>query len=218
MRVLLQGIVGSHAYGLNHAHSDIDRLAIGQRPTDEYLGIRLPNDESKFTTEVDGDDITVHEVGKFCRLAMVANPTVSELLWLSGYEVLADAGRELVEMREAFLSAKPVRSSYLGYATSQLKGAERGKSEAERQKFGRHLYRLVHQGVSLHRTGRLELVVPDREAAFEHGRVAATGDLDGLRKLLAWAEDEFDKPTPLPVETEYEKVNDWLVNLRRSTL
>lgn len=212
------GVVGSRAYGLDHADSDTDRAGVWLRPTTEFLGLRMPNDDSNFTTDASGDDATMHEVGKFARLVLSANPTVSEMLWLEGYEVLDERMVPLLDMRGRLFGARAVRAAFLGYASSQLAGAERGKSESKREKFGRHLYRLVHEGVGLHREGVLTIRVADREAAFEAGRRSAAGDLDHLRDLLAWAEGEFDKPSALPETPDEEAVNEWLTQLRLSAL
>ena len=71
MRILLQGIVGSTAYGLDHAGSDIDRLGVFAAPTTEFHGLRLPIDKAATIVEHDPDS-TLHEVRKYCLLAMSA--------------------------------------------------------------------------------------------------------------------------------------------------
>lgn len=162
--------------------------------------------------------MTRHEVGKFLSLCLKANPTVTELLWLPGYEVQTAEGVSLVELREACLSAKDVRNAYLGYATAQLKGAQRGKAEASRAKFGRHLYRLVHQGVSLRLTGQLELRVADCEHAFAVGERAATGDLSELEALLAGPNSSSSCPPHCPSSFNRELVENQLVAIRLASI
>src|SRR5262249_53904583 len=85
--VLLRGIVGSTAYGLAGPHSDVDRLAVYAAPTRAFHGLRLPIDRQASIVVHEPDDLTLHEARKFCLLALSANPTVTELLWLSDYEV-----------------------------------------------------------------------------------------------------------------------------------
>lgn len=217
--ILLQGIVGSHAYGLAHENSDIDRLAINRIKSDAFLSMHGVHDRDLTSTShsANGDDITIHEVGKFCRLALQCNPTLLELLWLPEHllEINTDEGAELIALREGFLCANRVRSSYLGYARQQLERAiASGKNPRRREKAARHLYRLVHQGVSLHRTGHLELHVPDRDETFTIGELAATGDITPLRALLTWADEQFAQPTALPHEPHRALIEDYVLRTR----
>src|SRR5215210_72196 len=100
---ILQGVVGSMAYGLAHEGSDTDRLGIFVAPTYEVAG--LDWHPSKETRAGDaGGDHTEHEVGKYLRLALKANPTVTELLWLPDHEVATAQGRTLVAIRDRLLA------------------------------------------------------------------------------------------------------------------
>lgn len=171
--VLLEGVVGSSAYGLATADSDIDLLGVWAVATEELFGLDTPV-ETVTTTTPDG---CWHEAAKFTRLALKVNPTVTELLWLpdGSYTVVTDLGFLLVGMRKAFLSANNVRDAYLGYATSQFKRlAERGDgsfssdTRARSQKHARHMARLVRQGHELFTTGELVVdVSADRDWFFE---------------------------------------------------
>lgn len=113
--ILLSGIVGSTAYGLDGPGSDVDRLGLFVTPTLELLGLRLPL-ESHVTVK---PDATFHEAAKAARLILAGNPTASELLWLPDglYETRTPLGDEMIALRAAFLSGKAVRNAYLGYAT-----------------------------------------------------------------------------------------------------
>src|SRR5688572_13081210 len=102
MNVLLAGTVGSTAYGLSGPGSDVDRLGLFAAPTVAFHGLRGPK-ESIVTTE---PDLTLHEAGKWCRLALNGNPTVMELVWLPDelYDTRTDLGSALIGIKEAFLS------------------------------------------------------------------------------------------------------------------
>ncbi|MDO0929270.1 nucleotidyltransferase domain-containing protein [Streptomyces sp. TG1A-8] len=117
--VLLSGIVGSTAYGLARAGSDVDRLGVFAVPTPELHGLHRPG-ESYVTT---GPDRTLHEAAKWCRLALGGNPTATELVWLPDelYEVRTPLGDELIGIRGSLLCAQRVRDAYLGYATQQFR-------------------------------------------------------------------------------------------------
>lgn len=122
MNILLQGIVGSTAYGLAGPDSDVDRLGMFAAPTEAFHGLRMP-EESHVDTGT-GPDITLHEAGKYARLALGSNPTVMELMWLDSYETRTELGADLIGIRSAFLCAKRVRDAYLGYATQQFRKLE----------------------------------------------------------------------------------------------
>lgn len=222
MNILLQGIVGSTAYGLAGPDSDVDRLGMFAVPTIELCGLRQP-DESHVTTG-DGPDITLHEAGKYARLALGANPTVMELLWLDSYEVRSDLGDELIAIRSAFLCDKKVRDAYLGYATQQFRKLETrgdGSFSADTRKrtakHARHLMRLCHQGFTLYDTGRIEIRLENPQAFLDFGERVAGGDIDAARQLMARYEAKFDECfTPLPAAPDAAAVESWLLAVRRA--
>lgn len=211
MNVLLSGVVGSTAYGLAHAGSDVDRLGIFAVPTVELHGLGRPK-ESVVTTSPDS---TYHEAAKWCRLALGCNPTAMELVWLPDVDVYHPLGWELMEMRSAFLAEVPVRRSFLGYCEQQLRKikARDPDSRLRSAKAARHLVRLTIQGVGLHRTGELVIRLPDPEYVRGLGeRIAAdpaVGD-----KVLADAEAAFDRPGVLPAEPDVAAAEAWLRRVR----
>lgn len=78
MKVLLKGVVGSTAYGLNHEGSYVDYLGVFAAPNREILGLGKVQ-ESVNTKD---PDTTMHEAKKFVQLCLNGNPSVSEVLWL----------------------------------------------------------------------------------------------------------------------------------------
>jgi uncharacterized protein len=217
--VLLEGIVGSTAYGLNHAGSDVDRLGVYAAPATAFHGLDLPIDKAASVVEHEPDR-TLHEVRKFCLLALSCNPTASELLWLPRdlYEIRTPLGAELIEIRGAFLSAQRVREAYLGYATQQLTRLAskeiRSQSDAKIAKHARHLARLAHQGRELYETGFLRVRLENPQWYVDFGlRVAA--DVSAARDLLAASETAFDEAiSPLPAQPDRAAVESWLQRVR----
>ncbi|MCX5211482.1 nucleotidyltransferase domain-containing protein [Kitasatospora sp. NBC_00240] len=214
--VLLSGIVGSTAYGLAHAGSDLDRLGLFAVRTEMLHGLDRPA-ESHVTTE---PDITLHEAAKWCRLALGCNPTASELVWLPDelYEIRTPLGDELIGIRTSFLSAKAVRGSYLGYAQQQFRKlltrdtAVRA-TRARAAKHARHLVRLVEQGVRLHETGEVVLRIDDPERVRDLGeRIADRPTL--AADLLAAAGQRFDRPGVLPSAPDSAPAEAWLRRVR----
>jgi len=216
VNVLLSGIIGSTAYGLAGPGSDVDRLGVFAAPTARLHGLRAPK-ESYVTT---GPDTTLHEAAKWCRLALGANPTAWELVWLPEelYETRTALGDELIAIRSAFASAPRVRDAYLGYATEQFKRLERrGGLDVRKRaaKHARHLARLVHQGRTLYATGRVEVRLADPQWFLDFGERVAGGDLEPARRLLADAAAAFDATTtPLPDEPDTAAVEAWLRRVR----
>jgi hypothetical protein len=225
MKVILSGVVGSTAYGLNHEGSDIDYLGVFAEPTSTVLGLNQPS-ESVVTKD---PDTTMHEAKKFVGLCLNGNPSVSELLWLDSYEHVSDEGSALIALRYKFLSAKRVRDSYLGYATSQfgrLKSRGDGSFSADTRKrttkHARHLVRLVEQGFHLYRSG--ELIVNLRSSAseidpewvFTMGEKIAGNPL-WAEQYMKLAETRFDYTRPaVPERPDVDAVEKWLIQVRRA--
>lgn len=222
--VLLSGIVGSVAYGLDTEDSDVDRLGVFAAPTERLLGLHPP----KPSVVSSKPDATFHEAGKFASLALNVNPTITELMWLPDdlYETRTELGDALIAIRRRFLSRARVRNAYLGYATQQFRRLENrgdGSFSADTRKrtakHARHLYRLHAQGIMLWQTGRLTVRLPHGDAVLcrAFGEDVAAGDLDAGRRVIAWAEHIFDtSQTPLPETPDERTVEDWLQGVRRA--
>lgn len=222
--ILLQGTVGSRAYGLDHPDSDTDRLGVIQYPTESFLGLSTLPETAAFKDDL--GDVVQHELKKWIRLALKCNPTVMELVWLDSYETKTWRGLELVGMRGLFLSKKAVRNSYLGYASNQFErlkkrgdGSFSSTLRNQTEKHARHMYRLLMQGAELHDTGHLTIRVSDPEQCFDFGRKVGDGYLDDAETMLELTEHIFDsKPSPLADEPSFEYINDWLIRTRTEQL
>jgi uncharacterized protein len=222
MHLLLSGIVGSVAYGLAGPGSDTDRIGVFAAPTVAFHGLHPPR-ESVVTTD---PDVTLHEVGKYAKLALSGNPTATELMWLPDdcYETRTEFGERLIAIRSAFLSAPRVRDAYLGYATQQFrKLTTRDLSQVggrrRSAKHARHLARLLHQGRVLYATGVLEIRLADPEWFRAFGERVAGGALDEAEALVAAAQRDFDSiRTPLPERPDEATVEGWLLDVRAAHL
>jgi hypothetical protein len=212
VRVILEGVVGSTAYGLAGPNSDIDRMGIFQERTSNLLGI-YPSDETKVTKDPDS---THHELGKFIRLAMAANPAVLELLYLEDYDELSPVGAELIRIRSAFLSRR-VAQSYGGYAWQQftrLKNRGDSFSSATRQrtsKHQRHMLRLLRQGRELLEHGTLTVRLPNPEEILAFGELPAD---EALARFEREYEDFRTIPCVLPDEPSRPLINAALLKFR----
>lgn len=219
--VILAGVVGSRAYGLAKPASDTDRLGVYVLPTVQFLGVNPPN--AVGLTRVSGKpDVTYHEAMKLCRLLFNSNPTVTELLWLSEYEVATDAGLELVKLRSAFLCASKVRRAYFGYAEDQFERLFRrpdktfaGDLKTRTAKHARHLLRLLHQGYGLYSMGVLQVKLDDPQIYHDFGDAVAA-DPGIAREKLAQYERLFDHAglSPLPEVPDFDVIENWLLQVR----
>lgn len=115
--IILLGLGGSHAYGMEHKDSDLDVRGIALNSKSEIL---LNND---FDQVVDtSTDTTIYSFNKIITLLSSNNPNTVELLGLKPehYLYLSDIGRELLDNRKMFLSKICIRS-FAGYSQSQLR-------------------------------------------------------------------------------------------------
>lgn len=227
-RILLQGVVGSVAYGLNTDSSDIDRLGIYAVPTIDLHGLTDPAD----SIVTHDPDTTLHEARKFCRLALNGNPTVTELMWLEHHDIATDDGRALINIRNAFLAAPRVRNAYLGYALQQFRRLHdrtmrdgpttanfSSDLKSRTAKHARHLFRLCYQGWHLYATGKLIIEVDDPQRFHDFGEKVAAGDLDAARRMLTHYETLFNRTrSPLPDQPDTPAAQAWLLGVRRHTL
>lgn len=215
--IVLEGITGSIAYGMDHAESDEDIKGVFVAPTEMFLGLHKPPE----TIDHVDPDYCYHEVGKFIRLALAGNPTILEMLFLEEYTKLVRTGEALVKHRDKFLSNR-VRNTYGGYAMSQIKrlmdrndGSFKSKLRKRYSKHARHCFRLLQQGQDLMKTGTLVVRVPNRDELF------AIGELEPAA-LSKRFEEEFEKfnatESVLPDEPDIEFVNQMLISIRRSYL
>lgn len=218
MHILLQGVVGSTAYGLAGPDSDVDRLGLFAAPTEAFHGLTTPAD-SHVTTK---PDVALHEARKYAALSLKANPSVSDLMWLPEYDVSTPLGEQLIEIRSAFLSAPAVLGAYLGYARDQLqklrkRGDGRFESDVpERRslKHATHIARLVEQGEALYTTGVLAVRLPDPDKTRAVGLFLLENPDRGLVMLQAAEHRMKHAGSPLPERPDVETVEEWLHAVR----
>jgi hypothetical protein len=223
--LLLEGVVGSNAYGLNTPSSDTDYAGIYVEPTRRLLGLHPPSRERATRKGRASDDATYHELGKAMDLMLACNPSALEMLWLDSYTRTTAFGRELIMLRSCFLSASRVRERYFRYADAQLKrlvnhGRFPGSSDARVEKHARHTMRLLWQGFELYTTGALPVRVPDAAPYFEFGqRVLADPDATIARELIAQYALKFDTArTVLPDEPDEAPIEDFLQRVRKANM
>lgn len=116
--IILLGLGGSHAYGLETENSDLDVRGIALNSKEDILG--LDNGFEQFTN--DETDTVVYSFNKIIKLLSNNNPNVIELLGLKPehYLRLSPVGKELLDNKNMFLSRKSA-FTFGAYASSQLR-------------------------------------------------------------------------------------------------
>lgn len=203
---ILEAVIGSHAYGLATPSSDVDRRGVFVAPTEAFWRLDKP------PTSVEGPspEQLSWEVEHFCRLALKSNPTVLETLVSPLIEVMTPLGEELRALLPAFLSQHAVRA-YTRATEMQLSRAGRNLKHKQLM----HVVRLRLLGLHLVRTGELDIAA-DRSLLKIRNEELPWDD------AVAWAHrlgDELASANgPLPEEPDRDRVEDWLVSVRRRML
>ena len=218
--VILLGLAGSKAYGMDTPESDDDWRGVFVYPTERVLG--LPSLCGPETIDDTAHETVLHEVGKFVRLALAGNPNILEQLYLETYPTLTVEGAWLVGARDAFLS-QCVRVTYGGYAIAQMKKlATRERQglvgfnprvKGRYEKHARHCFRLLRQGTQLLRDGYLDVRVTNPAELFAIGQMP----LAELKPRFEEAKAEMDAvESSLPLEPDYARVNELLLRIREA--
>ncbi|MEN6451736.1 MAG: nucleotidyltransferase domain-containing protein [Thermoguttaceae bacterium] len=213
-RVIFRCVIGSRAYGLDHADSDTDRRGIYVPPARLHWSLygvpeQLENDERQ---EV------YWEVQKFLILALKANPNVLECLFTPLIETATPLAEELLAMRTAFLS-RMVYQTYNGYVMSQFKRMQahiRNHGQVK-WKHVMHLIRLLISGTTVLREGFVPVRVEehrDKLLAIKRGEVT-WDEVDQWRHRLHNEFNEAYRHTSLPERPDYEKANEYLIKVRQ---
>lgn len=216
-RVIYRCVIGSRAYGLDDENSDTDRRGIYLPPAELHWSLygvpeQLENDA---TQEV------YWELQKFITLALKANPNVLECLYSPIVESATPLGRELLTMRDVFLS-KLVFQTFSGYVASQFKKMQTDIRNQGRVKWKHvmHLIRLLLSGTHVLRSGEMMVNVDlhrDRLLLVKRGDMPFT-EADSWRKKLQIEFESAFQTTKLPDRPDYERANAFLVDARRRAI
>ncbi|MEV6713146.1 nucleotidyltransferase domain-containing protein [Lentzea sp. NPDC051208] len=204
--MILEAVIGSHAYGLASAESDVDRRGVFVAPTEAFWRLEKPS------TSVEGPDPEQlsWEVEHFCKLGLKSNPTVLETLVSPLVEISTPMGEELRDLLPAFLSRYAVRA-FTRATEMQLSRAGRNLKPKQLM----HVVRLRLVGLNLLRTGRYDITADRSLLKIRNGEMP-------WDDAVAWAHrlgDEIARAEgPLPEDPDRARVEDWLVSVRRRML
>ncbi len=216
-RVIYRCVIGSQAYGLADAASDVDRRGVYLPPAELHWSLYgVPEQLENDTTQE-----AYWEIQKFLVLALKANPNVLECLYTPLVEKATPLAEELLAMRSAFLS-RLVYQTYNGYVISQFK-----KMQADIRNHGKvkwkhvmHLIRLLLSGVGVLREGFVPVRVDahrDRLLSIRRGDVPWE-EVEAWRLALHREFNAAFEATRLPERPDYERANAFLIRARRLAL
>ncbi|WP_225098410.1 DNA polymerase beta superfamily protein [Streptomyces sp. CoH27] len=209
-------VMGSRAFGLATDASDTDRRGVFLAPTPLFWRFEKPPTH----VEGPGEEQFSWELERFCELALRGNPNILECLHSPLVEHVDDTGRELLSLRDAFLSRK-VYDTFTRYAVGQRRklDADVRRTGAPRWKHAMHLLRLLLTARDLLRTGELRIDVGDRREwllAVKRGEVSWAEIESRMARLAAQAEQALHR-TPLPAEPDHARVAGFLFRVRRDS-
>ena len=118
--IILLGLGGSHAYGLNTPESDLDIRGIALNPKRDVL-LRTDFEQIVATNT----DTVVYSFNKMINLLSKNNPNTLEILGLrpEHYLYLTDIGQEILNNKDMFLSKLCIHT-FVGYANEQMRRLE----------------------------------------------------------------------------------------------
>jgi len=232
--VILRGVVGSNAHGLQvDDQDDRDEMGICVEPFEHFFGLRKRFEQWVHRTQPEGKrsgpgdlDLVVYSLAKWAHLALKGNPTILTLLYLPRNLVTFTtiAGEQLREMRDAFLSQRML-DSYLGYMRQQRGRMENKVKMPNRPelvarygfdtKYAGHVIRLGHQGIELATKGYLTLPMEDPIRSHIIGvRTGKVAESDVLSEA-AHLEHELlrlKEQNDLPPEGDWKAVEDFVLD------
>jgi hypothetical protein len=215
--VVYRCVMGSKAFGLDDDGSDTDRRGCYLPPARLHWSLYGVPDQ----IEDNGNEEVYWELQKFLSLALKANPNILECLWSPLVEYVAPIGRELLAIRDAFLS-RLIYQTYNGYVASQFKKLEADlrNQGAIKPKHAMHLIRLLLSGIAVLESGTLAVRMEahrDRLLAIKRGEMP-WAEVDTWRLELHRRFESAFATSPLPQHPDYRMVNDYLLRARRSAV
>lgn len=214
MITLVNCTAGSRLYGTHHDQSDHDTMGIFIAPKEDRLGLN-PTDQQG------SNDHAMYELTKFVRLACGGNPTILQLLyapkamWLEHDSLWSWVQKEL---RTLCVSQK-CRPAFLGYLqqqrTKMLSGRQQRPDLIAKHgydtKFAAHMIRLGIQGIEVLENNHMNLPMDLMGKTMCKMILAGQETQEHVLEYSYVLEHRIKTlDSPLPVEPEYDKVNDWL--------
>lgn len=149
--VLFECISGSHAYGLNHPASDIDKRGVFIQPKEMFFSMKRLEQVAD-----EKNDEVFYEIEKFVELLIKSNPTALEVLNTPKEHVIQKHPIfDLLNVSD-FIS-KQCLKTFAGFAFSQIKKA-RGLNKKISNPMGKHRKSILEFCYVTHKHGSIPLL------------------------------------------------------------
>lgn len=211
VHVLLSGTVGPSAYGLVGTGRQNRSYGLFAVDTQDLHVVELP----KEARDIDGIDC--FEARYWCERALMCDPDFLEMLWLPVHDQTSELGRDLLDIRQAFLSRRSVAGMYSAAAGVLLDDIRaRAMPWGDNVKSwvsgtAQDMLRLCWQGHQLLLTGELPVRVDDPHRFHAFGQKVADGHLEAAGAVLSQYRDRFAlAKSSLPEEPDRAAVDRWM--------
>ena len=212
---ILKTLVGSQAHSLADKDSDYDYRGVYILPTSKILSL---NYKYKGNDWIEGkEDNTSYEIGHFLKLATKCNPTIMEVFKAPIVESTKE-GRELRKLLPYVWNLDGVFNAWTGYGFNQRKKFLEDR-EKRANKYAVAWIRTLINLVEFLMTGDWTVKIGLSASYSEMLKRYKSGDytkgevLDEAEYLYNTAKIAYEKHTPK--ETDYEKVNNFLLTIRK---
>ncbi len=227
-RLILKTRTGSHSYGTNVEGSDEDFKAVYIPSKDYLLGLKTVKPK-----QIQEDqDITYYPLRHFVKLILNNNPNILEVLFAAPRHIIFENefGEDLRKLKYSILSKK-VYESYGHYANSQVISANMVSKESEGKRFeivekygydtraAMHAIRLLRMGWEILKFGEVNVHRSDASELLDirNGKYSLQEIRDESKHLRRLLDLAYDK-SKLPDVPNFNKINDWLVDMHERTL
>lgn len=230
MRIpLLVTIAGSRAYHMERDNSDWDYHCVYITSTVELLKLGPTPKQTLWEENVRGDDTQGWELGHFLHLATKCNPTILETFVAPVVEEqsLFPEATELQDLFPHVLSRKRVFDAFRGYAHNQrTKLFNKPDDPTNNQpteriwKFATQYLRVLLIGERLLRTGKMVIDMQDWVSGYSYlcavrdGKKTIGEVVDEAKRLEMKMEQMYNF-SEIPEEADLDKVNEYLIRMRR---
>ena len=187
-----------------------------QAPTAAFWSLRKPPEQ----VAGPGPSWLSWEVEHFCRLALDADPACIDLLWSARRVWVSETGRELIDLRPAFLS-QTISAAYADHALAGFKRFDNEDVRGEPRNTGAaDLLRLLLDGLALLRTGDVGVPSAEHEERLASVRAGLLSwdEVDSYRLELQQQLDDTAASSYLSPGPDTARVDAWLSDLRRRDL
>lgn len=239
-RTILFTKYGSHIYGTNTPESDLDFKGVAIPPKEYLLGLQSINEYNKSGGKNFGErntkddvDLVIMALNKFVSDAIKGVPNNMDILFCRDEDIIYmdDFGKELRDIRKEFLS-KRIFNKFSGYALSQKHKLEVKKNHGVGRielvdefgydtKFAMHSLRLLYSAIEILETHNYCSYRPEEQRKLllevRSGKYTMDEVFDMFEKLDLKLKELYETST-LRLEPDYNKINNWLIDVNERAL